>query len=101
MRGVGRFLVLLAALVFLAAAWVFAVQNREDTAVRFASWIVHLPMALALFTAFLLGAFLALLAVVPRWWAWRVRYHFLHRRHARLASRRGTPQGDEADAGGP
>jgi hypothetical protein len=38
-----------------------------------------------------------LLVVVPRWWGWRLRYHLLQHRHARLVGRSGEADRKEAD----
>jgi uncharacterized integral membrane protein len=97
LRGLRRLVTTVIALAFIVAAWVFTLENRETVAVRFAHWIVHLPMALALFTAFLIGVLLTLFVVVPRWWGWRLRYHLLQHRHARLVGRSGEADRKEAD----
>jgi uncharacterized integral membrane protein len=98
LRLVGRFLLILVALVLVVAAWIFTLENRETLTVRFTHWIVHLPVSLALFAAFFLGAFLTLLVTVPRWWSWRLRYHLLHRRHRKLLERGGSDDKEGADS---
>jgi uncharacterized integral membrane protein len=95
LRRLRRYLFVLVGLLLAVAAWIFALENRGPVAVRFTRWIVRLPLALALLSAFFLGVLLALLAVVPRWWAWRLRYHLLHRQHLRLSREGDEPPRNE------
>lgn len=100
-RGVGRFvrtLVFLVVLVLIAVVWIFTLQNLTVVRIRFDHWLVSLPLALALLTAFLFGVIVTLLIVVPRWWSWRLRYHFLARRHRRLSAER-VPSGPTSTSG--